>query len=463
MAKIVSEIESARGRYHNQYLLDDGNKQTVISNVPRNYENKASSKANKFEPIELEFQDKTTDFLAEKNIVSIGFTTTKRWKKIFGIRRDASTQYETTPVSISLNGVERMEVAPTDITRQAVDVIRHQVTPDVFIEHHLRPTDLLGAVGTTLEVTDFNLKEQIHLKGIECINTLPGNEYTPDPVDNSFTFVYSDTQEFAIRIPQPIMWADGSSVGKGKSESADINHRLYLDGAKKDLVYEKTPTEQGIVWLSTVTGTLYIDTDSEFSRDGSRGYYKTSTTETYAGWVACVNAANSGSNYTTLRVGVSAFDDEGVEDHLWRSATSFVTSSIGSEFVTAASLELDPTNFIPMYGPGASTVTVSAQEGTGVIAGNAGYNDFTGTQFGTQTWTKTTDEGIKAITFNQTGKDAINTDGTTYIMLRENVYDYGLSGRPPGYSLFAIFSTTMTLKVSHSPSIAIYRRRIEGH
>lgn len=406
----MNEILSKRAERCKHFDLGNGQMQYVGFGAPIHYKDAKGD----WDNIVLDFQDDGKgNLLTDKNKVSCGFRTDKKLSKYFGLRYDKDHQFEATPVSIILDGVEQL--GGTEFTTAAIketsQLVSNKLNPNVEIVNRLSEVALRNYFKITNPVEDFKITEQIHLKGLTCNNKKDIDKYVPDE-KGDFNFV-DEKGEFKFGIHPPF-FRDTDGI-----EHFTLQHELVetIDG----LFYTKTPTKEGKDDLILVRFPIEVDADTFYSTTAD-GIVQ-STTGAWATVHEETTGASAVSNATSLWAGVTASKTNW---YIQRSFLYFDTSTIGAgNTVTAAVLSLynsatvNPTSV--QKGTQAATLT------TGDIHAFSGneYIHITPTANQYNDWT-----------FDAQGRSDIVITGTTKLCVREYTSDYNYAGPSAGQSNF---------------------------
>lgn len=401
MANRVSEIIEKRNLNSNSYLLDNGAIEVEACSGPVNYKDYADGQ---FKPIDLSFADdaggtRGAQHLASNNRMSMGMAKDKKHAKMVGFRLDAAHQFEISQNSIILNGVERLSGTEfASISKLASNrAIELGVDANTSVVHELGWKGVVGYVKTTLALTGFTIKEEFHLKGFSCTNTGVGDEYTPD-VNGKFNFKDDTTGEWAFSVKAPLMW-DSKAEGAKDKYSSGVAHRLYYIAGPK-IMYEKTPTADGLTWLSTAVGAVSIDATVEVNGSTGDGTVFYTSGVAWATTVAGLTGTVGYNTMTTMLVDAEYVDADDSINH--RGFLFFTLSLAESDTITAASVRVTVTS---RYGTPTWHIFQSTSADP-LVAGS--YNDFTGSSLGSAAAPASGDSSISLSDVSWLTKSGVN-------------------------------------------------------
>jgi hypothetical protein len=405
--ELEKEIIEKRGETYKVYDIGEGKKRYIIHSKPIHYKDSAG----KWKEIDVKLKDVNNSYITGENKFIVEFKKNKDVSGFYEIKRKNS-QFIVTPVKIILNqqaislSDKFNEVSKLDNYR-----VKHKIDDEDSIWTQVHNAYVKSAVKTTKKIDDFNIVERIDLKGFKILNEKKGEEYISNK-RNEFVFETDDGEK--IWIPQPVMWTEDGN------RSREIEHRLFEENGK--LFYSKKPTTEGKEWLNENNPVFYLD-NTNYYGDTSDGWLSLSG----ADWSDTRNATDAtSSNYTDASYYYSFY--AGFYNGLYymlRSFFAFDTLGV-SGTVSSATLYI--------YGNFAEYVNVCVQKGTqGDTLTTADWDAFTGSEYAHVDWNGS---GYNAFSFNQAGKDDINTEGTTYICGREYDYDY-LDVSPESVSLYS--------------------------
>lgn len=413
---IADEIRSLRTE--KQKVFEAGNKKRryIITTAPIHYWTEAGQGENikiaEYDDIDVRLKQEIipdkeyySQYIASKNLVSVGFRNDRELNKINGIRLDEDHQIEMSLLKIELDGKEiKLPEKFLSIDKINDYQIEHKITDDITLWHKVDSCFVKDAIKTTRWVKDFKIKQKIDFKGFEIENKLEDGEYIANE-RNEFVF---KGKEKKIWIPNPQMWNDENS-------SNEINHRLYLENGS--LYYEKTPTEKGKDWLATNSPTFYIDGTAYYSSTEDGLVELSAADNTWAAThgaetgTTCVK--NTSKEYYATQVNGNK------TTKIDRSFFYYNTSGIDDGYTVAACDQCFysyPSGYGEIEG-------IYAQQGTQAdTLTTADYDAFSGSSFGYQ-GTIPTINNIFKISYNSAGRSAINKTGTTKICVR-NAHDY---------------------------------------
>jgi len=419
-----TEIRAKRKERSKTFQLPDGRRRHLCFGAPIHYMTDigAGERPDRrdYDDIDIrlthfaaEAQKDFGNHIAAKNKFTYGFRDDGKSEKYIGIRRGSSNQMEWTLRNVNLGNIEK--TVPAVFTASAKlndfsfkhDYADYDIITD-FNEVHIRT-----AVKTKFNIGDFTIREEIDLTGIKITNKLVDGEYIPD-AQNRFNFITTDNE--LLWIPTPKMWVEDEEDDYRKSR--EITHRLFIQDKK--LIYEKTPTEKGKDWLTSKTGSVFIDGDTYTGStgDGAVSWHGRS------GWDDCHDNSFGDSAYNNASYDGDATQSEADGDNccIRRAFLFFDTSALGDN-VESCDLKV--------YGHFHADTSVSAQLSTisgTTVNSNDQYNDFSGSEYGHVSWSAS---AWNTILFNATGISDISSTGYTKVCLREYTYDY-LDSEPSG-------------------------------
>jgi hypothetical protein len=169
----MDEILSKRDERVKHFDLGNGQKQYVGFGAPVHYKNARGV----WDDIVLDFQpDGLGNLVTDQNKVSCGFRQDKKLVKYFGLRYDYDHQFEATPTSIVLDGVEQLGGLEFDLaaTAKTTQSVSNKINSNVEIVNRLSEVALRNYFKVTNPIGDFAITEQLHLKGLTCNNKKPG-------------------------------------------------------------------------------------------------------------------------------------------------------------------------------------------------------------------------------------------------------------------------------------------------
>jgi len=284
---------------------------------------------NGMEEIDIKFEDYDTDYLSLKNSRTVGFRKDKKINKMLGIRIDYEHQFEVTPISIKLNDKTYTELDNFEdiILNENKTIIEHKINDNLSLWSNIKKIKLRTAIKTNLWISNFEIKEKVHLKGFKIKNSFKqeGNikKYIPN---NKYKFIFEsiDDSKDVLTIPKPKMW---NEIG---NKSLEINHKLIEENG--ELFYIKYPTEKGKDWLLINKPVFYIDADVD-TIYVEEDDVTLSATElaypTYGDMVNAVNADNAliGENYVLFG---TTTEYKGILTMCSRGFLPFITSGEGA-------------------------------------------------------------------------------------------------------------------------------------
>ena len=332
MANILYELPDERTIGSKSFLLDNGSVATRSYGGAVHYQDTTGT----LQDIVLSYAEEGTQHVASSHYMSNGYRKDLKYMKMWGLRyrtagdvSGANLQYEMTPNSVEIDGVEQL--SGTEFTAMSVvgNKATHTINASTSYVHELRWSRVVGYVKVDTAPSDFKLLEEIHLRGFYCTNVKNGDEYAPDTRGN-FNFARSDNDEFIFAIKSPMMW-DEKAEGEIDQVSFGVQHRLYHVAGPK-VIYEKTPTAEGQTWLSSAVGAVSIDTTTEFPSSDSDGWMDSGID---TNWTTLRSAATATVNDTTttleIREGfVSTFFA------IYRGYTFHDISATGSDTINSA-------------------------------------------------------------------------------------------------------------------------------
>jgi hypothetical protein len=355
-------------------------------------------------------------YISLKNKFTVGFRDDGNPEKYIGIRNLKGDQFECTLLNVELettdiNDIKTHKKTIIDKNYNTIEKIsdysfKHS-TSDFDIITDLNEMRTRTAVKVTNQISNFKILEKINLTGITILNEKINDEYIVSK-DNKFNFLTSDGQ--TVWIPTPCMWTD-------TQKSNHITHRLYeQDG---NIIYEKTPTSDGIKWLLLAGNDVYIDATIYYSP--SSDGYTSSHGSTQYGWTWASVHNNTGTNFTANQISTTvnaqcgkSYDGTYYQWYMDRGFFFFDTSGI-EDTITSASLNL--------YCGSSNDSSISVQKSTVVSDSVLAKEDaikYTGSYYSVKNWTA----GWNAMTFNATGISDIIKTGVTKLCCREYNYDY---------------------------------------
>ena len=409
----MQEILNKREERCKHFDLGNGQMQFVGYTAPIHYKNALT--LNKWEDIVLDFKDDGKgNYITDKNKVSCGFRKDKKLEKYFGLRYDADHQFEVTINKILLDGAE--QIAGSDFNVAAIketkNIVSNELNANVRVINRLNEVSLKNYFCIHNPVEDFEIVEELHLKGLTCSNKKDGDNYIPDE-RGRFNFV-DEKGEWKFGIRTPFFIDDARQIHfTVQHELKEISGRLF---------YTKTPTLEGKddFILKNVKFPIEVDADTIYGEttDGrvSREYEAT--------WDSAHDTADGEASATNQEaISPNTFNNwSGKADviYLERCFLYFDTSGIGAgATVTAAVLSL--------FGKttGSTDTGISVQLGTqGATLGTTDYNNFSGTYFALITAGNFSHSAYNEFTLNAAGRSAIVVDGETKYCVREYDHDY---------------------------------------
>lgn len=401
---MMQEIINARGKTYKVFDMGNGIKKCRIHAKPIHYVNPSNGQ---LDEIDTALESSETDYIANKNSVSVGFRKDKNKDKFMGIRahNNDNQQFELSiyDIEIDNNKINFDKFSSVSMDSSNNSKIKHDINDGLSLYTQLHEAYTRTAIKSVNPVSSFSMSFQIDIDGWQCINSLNENTYIPD-ARSRFNFVSTDGTK--IWLAPPIMWDE---LG---DESRGINHTLKYSGNK--LIYTKSSNADGEQWLQSATEPLYIDAVIYYGDTGDGLSYKQSGAWPTARGSSTQTGAIDNFDYNANTS--SAKYDGSLFYYTYRGWFWFDTSAIGANTVTSASL------FLYGYGLGESSVCAmqSTQPNTGI--GNWLHNAFAGSEYGhTASWSIV---GYNEIVFNSTGMSDLVTDGTTPICTREYDHDY---------------------------------------
>lgn len=405
----MKEIKEERGKTYKVFRKDSGHKRYEIRCKPIHYQHNDS-----WEDIDVSLalspniEKEYPEYLALKNIFTLGFRGDKKSKKFSGIRYKGNPnfQYEFTPIEIQFDSdVILIPEEFLDIRLNNPYTIEHVIDSGVSLLTKTHETYTQSLVKTSRDIGSFKILEQLELTGITILNsfreTQIGKVYLPTEENE---FIFTVNEEERIRIPQPKMWNEQGKISEG------VGHSLFEENGI--LYYEKFSTSEGDRWLKEQSETLFIDETSYYA-ETSDGYSNNNNTD----WDTA--RTSSGINSKSDTATASTF---GIRAHyqpsfyiVQRGWFWFDTSAIAdSRTITDAVLKV--------YGytnaDSGVCAMLSTQNDTYASWAN---NAFSGSEYGHVTWAT---GQYNTITFNATGEGDVNKTGDTKVCLREYTYDY---------------------------------------
>jgi hypothetical protein len=412
----MNEILSKRAERCKHFDLGNGQMQYVGFSAPVHYKNTQDE----WDNIVLDFQDDGKgNLISDKNKVSCGFRTDKKLSKYFGLRYDKDHQFEATPISIVLDGVEQLGGTEftTAATKETSQKVSNKLNANVEIVNRLSEVALRNYFKITNPIQDFKITEELHLKGLTCSNKKDGDSLIPDEQGN-FNFVDEKGEwKFGIR-PPFFRDADGKNYQTVQHELTEVSGRLF---------YTKTPTKEGKDDLVLARFPIEVDADTFYTTTADGSCWNNDST-----WATAQSAGTGDSivlNSTTELVVAQDNSGKGTSFDVNRYFAYFDTSTIGlGNTVTAAVFSLYATATV-------GTSSVSVQKGTQAdTLVVAEFDSFSGTYYATVAVASWTESAYNDFTFNAQGKSDIVLDGTTKLCIRDYTYDY--LNATPGTSLY---------------------------
>lgn len=332
-------------------------------------------------------------WLRKKGIVSVGTKKSDDAYKLFGLRPDenqgGSESVEWSIESIEINGKaqtinlrDRLEVSP--ITTKFGD--------NLYVQRARQRCRIMVPGDPSTE--SFKVCLRLHLKGCTVTYREDLDEY----------WIYRNGT-FFVRIGKPYL-VDPATMNP--IEGDFIKHSLVEIG-KGEFRYTKEPTPAFA--LANLPTNYLIDADTVYSSTAD-GHVQNGN----AVWATCRNAATG--NYTES--GSTSIDFYFATNYyVTRGFLYHVTSGVAGTITAASLFGYQRTGgyigasdvLMVMLGTQAATLT------------NNDFSAFSGTTFGSFTWTNNTAE-YKECVFNATGIAAINQAGTTKLCVRNLGLDY---------------------------------------
>jgi hypothetical protein len=360
-----------------------------------------------WDEVVLDFEQQPEQFLSARNKVSVGFSREGKADKYLGLRYDDQRQFEVTLLDIKLDSQSQLPTTGNAFNTVAKDLnnqIVHTLPSGLRILHRLNEVSVVSLLEVSDSIEDFEITEELHLKGIACSNEQKEGTYLPDE-RGRFNFVDLKTDELLFWI-RPPWFRDAEGVRYNTLE-----HSLCEDHER--LIYTKRPTKQGQDDLVLARYPILVDTniyysstaDGYVSNDGGTGV----SWATVRGAADGTQTADAGSDYGAAMRSeyYNAKEDTFL---ITRSFFYFDTSNLpDAATVTGAVLKL--------YGFDHAATDVSAQKGSQADSlTTADYDAFTGLEYGHVSWATVQ---YNSITFNPTGRSDVNKTGTTKICTRD--------------------------------------------
>lgn len=359
-----------------------------------------------YDEIDVNFQldDKEENYLVLKNEFTYGFRNDKNSYKFLGIRKGYDYQFELTPFEIVLD--DKTIAIPEALQAQLGDInsqVEHTIDESTSLLSIAGNQFLRTAIKTTAYISDFKIRYKVHLKNINILNEKVGDEYTEE--NGRFSFELQNTNKDILYLADPIMWS-------GDNVSGEITQRLYEENG--ELIYEKTPTDNGKDWLLLAESPLFIDGTAYYGAAANDAIIQSSGTS----WDTVHDATSGTATMNNSSALFGTAKNKGTY-YIYRQCHEFDTSGIDdSATISAAALYLKCS--VATY---ASTVlnVFQGSQATPPVAGD--YDAFGDTSFGKSSGSWTADT-YKSITLNSSGISAINKTGSTKLFFRD---DYDLN------------------------------------
>ena len=408
--KTLIELKELRRERSKTYDLGNGKKSLEVHTAPIHYFSPKGLGTNKevdeYEDIEINFREESDKFVTDKSMVSVGMRTDKKLEKMVGLRYDYNHQFEFTPLSIKLDGVEKLvndkksKLSETkSLNKEDTFKIKHELNNEISFVNEASRVGFTNYVKVENKIESFESIEQIHLKGLHISNEKKNGEYIPDEY-NRFIIV-DENNEFKFAIPQP-HYKDSNGESSQK-----ISHELYEEN---DNIYYKKTLEYSLDNLLS-TYPIYIDTSVTYYANSGDGYCKSSRSSNWtdARDDTLGSYSTSWSTYREVMCAQTGY-------YIFRGFFIFDTSGLPDDATIDSAI-------LGIYGYQNGNSDVSAQKGTQAdILSGSDLHNFSGNEYGhTSSWSTS---AYNSITFNSTGKTDINKTGTTKICCREYTHDY---------------------------------------